>query len=169
MTSAKYNNRKMWLGMLLLLTVLAAIWPMPDRERSIVSASREGGPSRAQHAAIADTTMAKVSFLPLSPEMQSGRHTTVNNLFPAQTWAPPTPPATKQETAPSLPFTFGGRYTEGNDTIVFLMEGNQVHRVRKGETIKEIYRVDKIEPASITLTYLPLGTTQILPTGDLLP
>ena len=38
--------------------------------------------------------------------------------------------------------------------MIFLMEGNQIHRVRKGETVKEVYRVEKIESAFITLTYL---------------
>ena len=166
MAPAKYNNRKIWLGTLLLLTVLAAIWPTTERE-GIVPASRESGSARTHHAA---PTMGEMAALPLAPKTKTGEPATVNDLFPAQTWNTPPPPATKQEpVAPPMPFTFGGRYTEGNDTMIFLVEGNQIYRVRQGDTVKETYRVDKIEAASISLTYLPLGTAQILPTGDLLP
>ena len=49
------------------------------------------------------------------------------------------------------------------------MDGTKMLRVQQGETINEKYRIDKIEQASLSITYLPLGTTQILPTGVLLP
>ncbi|MBI4986641.1 MAG: hypothetical protein HZC24_15190 [Rhodocyclales bacterium] len=92
------------------------------------------------------------------------------DLFPAQTWTPA--PALAPETqpvAPPLPFSFGGRYVEAGRTLVFLMEGERVHAVRVGDTIKGAYRVDAIEPTVVQLTYLPLNLRQSLPTGSVPP
>ena len=68
--------------------------------------------------------------------------------------------------APALPFTYGGRYTEGSNVFVFLNEGAKMHTVRQGDTVNATYRIDNIAPAAITLTYLPLGLQQILQTGS---
>lgn len=169
MARIKFNNRKIGLGLLLLVTVLAAIWPTPD-QNAIVTTTKENISARTIRPTA--TTMPEALFSPLASNTEAGTRATVNDLFPAQTWTPPAPPppASKQEpAAPPLPFAFAGRYVDGNDTMIFLKEGDQMLRVRKGDTIREVYRVDKIEPAAISLTYLPLGTLQTLPTGGLLP
>lgn len=169
MALATLNNRKLWLGSLLLLTVLAALWPVPDREPAS-SKARDGIAASRHHDQAATVGVA---FAPLAGATATDQSALIGDLFPQQTWVPPPPPpppAVQQApAAPPLPFTYGGRYTEGSDTMIFLVEGNQVHRVRQGDTVKEIYRVERIEQASISLTYLPLGTTHILPTGGLLP
>lgn len=166
MAITNLNNRKLWLGSLLLLTVLAALWPVPDREPAS-SRARDGIAAGRPHG---QATMVSVAFAPLSAATAPNESASSGDLFPQQTWAPPTPPVVQQALAtPPLPFKYGGRYTEGNNTMIFLVEANQVHKVRQGDTIKETYRVEKIEQASISLTYLPLGTIQILPTGALLP
>ena len=68
--------------------------------------------------------------------------------------------------APALPFSYGGRYTEGNKVFVFLSEGAKMHTVRQGDTVNATYRIEKIDAAAITLTYLPLGQQQTLQTGS---
>ena len=166
MALATFNNRKLWIGSLLLLTVLAAVWPVPERE----PASSKAGVGIATSRHHDQAAMVSVAFAPLAGATATNQTAVIGDLFPQQTWAPPTPPVIQQTpAAPPLPFTYGGRYTEGSDTMIFLKEGNQVHRVRQGDTVKDTYRVEKIESASISLTFLPLGTTQILPTGGLLP
>lgn len=166
MTLATFNNRKLWLGSLLLLTALAALWPVPDHE--LTSSKARTGKSAGHHQDPA--AMVNVAFAPLTGATATSQPAEIGNLFPQQTWLPsPSPIIQQAPSTPPLPFTFGGRYTDGSRVIIYLMEGNQMHKIQQGETIKEIYRVEKIEQASILLTYLPLGTTQILPTGALLP
>lgn len=166
MALATFNNRKLWLGSLLLLTVLAAVWPVPEREPAAPKTRAGIAASRHQDQA----AMVSVAFAPLAGATATNEPAAIGGLFPQQTWAPPSPPAAQQApAAPPLPFTYGGRYTDGDNVTIFLIEGNQMHKVRQGDTVKETYRIEKIEQASISLTYLPLGTTQILPTGGLLP
>lgn len=166
MALATFNNRKLWLGSLLLLTVLAAMWPVQDRE-PISSKARDGTAASRHHDR---AVMVSMAFAPLAGATAANQPAAIGDLFPQQTWALPPPPVAQQSSAaPPLPFTYGGRYTEGNNITIFLIEGNQMHRVQQGDTIKETYRVEKIEPASISLIYLPLGTTHILPTGGLKP
>lgn len=160
-----FNNRKLWLGSLLLLTVLAAVWPVPDRETA-PSKPRDGITASRHHDQAATIS---VVFAPLTGATATGKPAIIGDLFPSQSWAPPPSAIQQKPVAPPLPFTYGGRYTEGSNTIIFLAEGNQVHKVRQGDKVKEIYRVEKIGAESISLTYLPLGTVQILPTGSLLP
>ena len=38
--------------------------------------------------------------------------------------------------------------------------------VREGMTIEDLYRVDRIAPPNLTLTYLPLGTVQNMTIGE---
>lgn len=118
------------------------------------------------------TTAVTVAFAPFH-EAGAVKSAIIGDLFPQQSWLPPPPlpPPTVQQTptAPPLPFTFGGRYTEGNNITVFLMERNQMHKVKQGDTINGSYRVEKIEQAFISFTYLPMNTSHILPTGVLLP
>jgi hypothetical protein len=167
MNFAIFNNRKFWLGALLLLTVLAAIWPISDRKTASPEAKDSPDSSRRHSPVFAE----KMAFAPLDGAATKTERTTINNLFPSQTWAlpPSSTPIQQKPDAPPLPFSFGGRYTEGGDTMIFLLDGAQVYKVRQGETFKENYQVEKIEAASISIIYLPLGTHQILPTGDLLP
>lgn len=167
MTFAIFHNRKFWLGSLLLLTVLAAIWPISDR-KSASPEAKDRPDSVRRHSPV---SAENIAFAPLDGATIKTERTTINNLFPTQTWATPfvATPAQQEPVAPPLPFSYGGRYTEGSDTMIFLVDGTQVYKVRQGETFKENYLVEKIEAASISLIYLPLGTQQILPTGGLLP
>lgn len=162
----KFDNHKPWLWSLLLLTVLAALWPVSDREPATPEARNGGAASRHHDPA----TGAGVAFSPIAGEAGTDESAPIGDLFPSQTWTPPPPPPIPQKpTAPPLPFTYGGSYTEGGDTKIFLMEGEQVYTARQGDTVKGTYRVEKIEPAAISLIYLPLGTPQTLPTGGLIP
>jgi len=162
----KPSQRKIILGLLLALTAAAALWPLPDEhapERS--KASRDTTPARQG---------AGLPALPRVPERGPARADAAPaaNLFPSQTWTPPPPAASQQASAPvapPLPFSFGGRYVEAGQTMVFLLEGERVHSVRVGDTINAAYRIDAIEATAVQLTYLPLNTRQSLPTGSMTP
>jgi hypothetical protein len=63
--------------------------------------------------------------------------------------------------APPLPFQYFGRLTENGKTEVYVMRGEELLTIAAGQKIGE-YRVDRIDPAAISFTYLPLKTKQQL-------
>jgi hypothetical protein len=67
--------------------------------------------------------------------------------------------------APVLPFTYIGKKLEAGVWEVFLARGEQSFVVREGAVIENTYRIDKIAPPNLSLTYLPLGHTQNLSIG----
>ncbi len=95
-------------------------------------------------------------------------------LFGSQNWNPPPPPAPVQPVnntpppppmAPPLPFTLIGKSVSAGAYEVYLARGEQVYLVRDKMTIDGTYRVDKIVPPMLTLTYLPLNQVQQLNIG----
>jgi hypothetical protein len=152
--------------MVLLLTVVAALWPRAKNDTADgVATSPSTLRSRAP-VLNAPTTLQLRSLTPASP----AQNREIGDLFAHQTVTPPaTYAAPEQPTAPPLPFTYGGRYTEGKNVFVFLSEGEKMHTARLGDTIDAKYRIEKIGPAAITLTYLPLGLEQTLQTGSTTP
>jgi hypothetical protein len=155
------GKRLLW--MVLLLTVVAALWPVPENDTADGVPTR---PSKVRNRASvldASPTQQLRSLAPPSP----AREREIVDLFPRQGWtAPAASAAPEKPMAPALPFTYGGRYTEGSNVFVFLNEGAKMHTVRQGDTVNATYRIDNIAPAAITLTYLPLGLQQILQTGS---
>lgn len=97
-----------------------------------------------------------------------------STLFSAGNWVvapPPPPPAPPPPpppppSAPPLPFAFMGRFEQGDTQMVMLTRGNRVLTASQGDVLENTYRIDRIETSKVTITYLPLGTTQFLPTGS---
>jgi hypothetical protein len=48
---------------------------------------------------------------------------------------------------------------------VILTRGNRVVTAEAGDVLEKVYKIERIEANKVTLTYLPLGTTQSLSTG----
>jgi hypothetical protein len=95
-------------------------------------------------------------------------------LFGSQNWNPPAPPPPVQAVntapppppmAPPLPFKLIGKSVGSGMYEVYLARGEQVYLVREKTTIDGTYRVDKIAPPMLTLTYLPLNQVQQLNIG----
>ena len=158
------GKRILW--MVLLLTVVAALWPVPEDNTAADVAPRPAtGRNRASILANAPAQQIRPLTLPVAV-----RDTEIVDLFVRQGWiAPAANAAPEKPTAPALPFTYAGRYTEGSSTIVYLNEGVKMHQVREGDTVNATYRIDSITPAAVTLTYLPLGLRQTLQTGSTTP
>lgn len=94
-----------------------------------------------------------------------------NGLFDSQSWTPPPPPPPKPApppppTAPPLPFTYLGKKIEDGVWEVYLSQGEQTLIVRAQSTIDGLYRVESIQPPTLSLTYLPLKQTQTLTIGE---
>jgi hypothetical protein len=95
-----------------------------------------------------------------------------SNVFKAMSWyVPPPPPPPKPPppppppTAPPLPFSFLGRYEEGNTLIILLVKGDRIYTVSEGEVIDNTYRVERLTGGQLELTYLPLNIKQTISTG----
>jgi hypothetical protein len=95
------------------------------------------------------------------------------NAFASHSWYVPPPPRPAEPppkaiapTAPPLPFSFLGSYSEsGGARVYYLVKGDRVYDVRSGDTIDHIYQVGREEGGSLVLTYLPLNQRQLLAIG----
>lgn len=70
--------------------------------------------------------------------------------------APPPPPA--RPAPPPMPYRFAGRLHVGNSVEVYLMKGEELVPVKKGDTLDGQYRVEKIGRTEMTLLHLASGT-----------
>ena len=120
-------------------------------------------------AASVQALVARAELFP-SPK---NKNIAVRDLFANRSWTPPPPPVKlappsppPAPVAPPLAFTFIGKKLEAGAWEVFLARGEQSFVVREGSVIDSTYRIDKISPPNLSLTYLPLGQTQSLSIGE---
>ena len=73
---------------------------------------------------------------------------------------PPAPPA---PSAPPLPFTYLGKYIDGEKMEIFVAQGDEHYSVEKGKKIDGQYKVEKVTATAVTFIHLPSGTRQKLP------
>lgn len=67
-----------------------------------------------------------------------------------------------------MPFRYMGRMQEDGGKIqVYLVKGDVLLTAKVGDTLDGTYKVQKIDRQEMTLLYLPLNQTQMLPiAGD---
>jgi hypothetical protein len=90
-------------------------------------------------------------------------------LFGAKDWNPPprrfdkavTSAPTDRAAIPLHRFRQRGR--RDSLMIVFANRQKQDFVLRIGDVLEQTYRVEAIDPQSVTLTYLPLRLTQVVP------
>lgn len=96
-----------------------------------------------------------------------------DELFAPKSWytpppPPPPPPAPTPEaapTAPPLPYTFLGSYTNAdNETVYFLSRDDRVYDVKSGDTLDQAYSLS-VEGSELVFTYKPLNVRQSVPLG----
>jgi hypothetical protein len=85
-----------------------------------------------------------------------------NNPFATRDWtAGPaaSPPASRPPppSAPPLPFTYIGKSVGDGAWEVYLARGDLTYLVRERSVLDGAWRVDRIAPPTLTLTYLPLN------------
>ena len=93
-----------------------------------------------------------------------------SRLFGRQDWTPPPPPPPKPApppppTAPPLPYTVIGKSLEDGKWEVYLASGQNTHIAHEGAVLEGAWRIDRIAPPLMTLTYLPLNQVQQLNIG----
>jgi hypothetical protein len=85
---------------------------------------------------------------------------------PLKTVPPPPPPPPPPPTAPAMPYVFMGRFEQDSTNLIILSRGNRVVTAAQGDILEKTYRVDSIDSNKVTMTYLPLGTTQFISIGS---
>lgn len=122
------------------------------------------------HPSSPGTAHVELERMKRPPQQQDGE-AEIGNVFAATSWyvpPPPPPPAKPQPppkpTALPLPFSYLGRY-EDAALVIMLVKGDRVFTVSEGDVIENTYRVGRISPGMVELTYLPLNIRQTLSTG----
>ena len=164
------------LGLVLLLTVVAAVFAPQPKQAAVVGALPAVGPrERVAVEAHADPLAqdpAEVLGIRSRAEMGQPRP-----AFKPVSWAKPRQPVEPEvkpeiaavvaapEQAPALPFRVLGRYFENGETAVFLQHNERNLVVRVGDVLDGKYEIKSIGEGRMELVYLPLGTQQILDVG----
>jgi len=76
--------------------------------------------------------------------------------------APPVAPS-----APPLPYSYIGKKSEGGVWEVYLALGEEIRVAKPNTVMDQHYRVDRIAPPTLALTYLPLNQAQNMSIGDI--
>ncbi len=150
------------------------------RQRAVNSASVSPNPDKQRPKETGHVELERLDRSGLQQEKNRG----VGDAFNATSWhvqpppprfvpAPPPPPplppqAAPAPTAPPLPFTYMGRYSDTESRFIILTKGDRVYTVAVGDVIENTYRVEKITAGMVNLTYLPLNIEQSLRTGEAL-
>lgn len=160
------TRRKALLLALLMLTVTAALWPLPEEQVSV----RDKAPAKPALDATGSTVpegQKTNGVATRNGETRAG----ITDLFPAQTWAPPIAIATKpaEPEPPPLPFVFGGRYQEEGKSMVFMIAGNEMYALKEGDSLPGGWKLTEIGVSALQFHYAPLNATRSLPMSELRP
>lgn len=150
---------------------LAAFGDTTPQEDVAEAVERPAQPARAPAARAAS---APATILRLQPraDLIGDLSASGDDLFGSQDWTPPAPPPPAAQAgpppppmAPPLPFTFIGKSLEEGKWEVYLASGERTHIAFEGGTLDGAWRVERIAPPLMTLTYLPLNQVQQLNIG----
>ncbi len=158
------NTRHRWLALGLIATLVAAFWPGREDSDEVVETARRVSKPVAAVVPPADgkSTQQAAAVRERLARMQA-------NLFPSQTWVPPppppkpyVPPPPPPPTPPPLPFKYLGRWVDGGQLTLFLVQGEQPIPIQPGQVLSGSWRVDEITETRVVFTYLPLDMQSIL-------
>lgn len=159
-----------------LLVVLAGVgvWslelsrtPEPSSNRRIPVMSHSG--LRPSHV------MAKATSVPIPAEsLIRLPDTMLANLFAKQAWVkpplppppPPPPLPPPPPTAPPLPFKYIGTWQADGEPTYYLQQGRQLIGAKPGQTLENVWRLNKAQGNGLEFDYLPLGQTRALRMGE---
>jgi hypothetical protein len=167
------NRNRMILFACLVLTLAAAAWvsksdddvpnvvvaPVPAQMNAPRKRSANKSQSHEQPVLVLDrlqrSPMAVYDLNPFEPK----------SWFVAPPPAPQPPP--QQPTAPPLPYVFQGKVeVDSGHWVFYLIKGEQLYTVRKGDVFDGTYRLDGIENGNLVIQYLPLSIKQFLPVAS---
>jgi len=150
-----------WLGAALLLTLAATLWSALQSDEDAL-ASVDASPPRAARgrpAAAPSTTTALPGPRSAWPALADAAR---------EAWGvppPPPPPAAPTATpvaeaprAPPFPYQVIGRFDDGPRRLVLLGGALRSLGVAEGEVLDGQWRVERVTPQQMTLTWLPGGS-----------
>ncbi|HET7792716.1 MAG TPA: hypothetical protein VFL64_04960 [Rhizobacter sp.] len=97
------------------------------------------------------------------------------DLFASPSWSAAPPPAPVAPSAPPVPqaaqiappnYRVLGKKLESEVWEVYLGRDDTSFIVRAGDTLEGTWRIDKVEPPSVSMTHVPSGSVHSLPIGD---
>jgi hypothetical protein len=150
--------------------------------RSRAPAPAAAAPVPASRAARDARPQAEVAILRLTPRAmlvgESGEATFASGegVFLGQNWNPPPPPPPPKSAvnapppppmAPPIPFVVIGKAVADGAWEVYLSRADKTYVVRNQTVIDGTYRVDRIAPPLMSVTYLPLNQIQQINIGVL--
>lgn len=131
-----------------------------------------GAPASAPRPASGAREVAILRLQPRDELVGKGAGGDENALFGRQDWTPPPPPPPPQQSAPPpppvappLPYSVIGKSLEEGKWEVYLASGDRTQIAVEGGVIDGAWRVERIAPPLLTLTYLPLNQVQQLNIG----
>ena len=164
------NTRQRWLALALIVTLVAAFWPGSEDSVEVVETVRRVD-RQAAPATVPATVPAKpgTSTPQAAPVARERLAKMQANLFPRQTWVPPPPPPKPSippppppPKPPPLPFKYMGRWVEGGQLTVLLLQGEQPIPIQAGQVLQGNWRVDEVSDRQVVFTYLPLDMQSAL-------
>ena len=72
----------------------------------------------------------------------------------------------KPPTVPGIPFKYIGKIWGDDEYQVFISFNGKNLIIKEGDTIQQTYKVEKISPPSMTLTYIPMNILQSMQIGE---
>jgi len=101
------------------------------------------------------------------------------DLFSSRSWKPaPTlasvteqqlvnqTPVVQAPSVPPMPFQFVGKLDDHSDLQIFLLSGEKIYVVRKGDVIDDTWKIERISDMELSFVYLPLHLSQTLSVGS---
>jgi len=171
--------RRGWL-VVLVITLLAAWFAPKKQDEGVVLTTRSSRAPDVGASATAVSTVSRPSNIPVQvlkirdrslATEGAGAFATISWSGPKLSTAPrvvalapplqPSPPV-----APPSPFRVMGSYTEGDHTVVFLLQADHSWVAHEGDVIAESYKVEHIAANAVHLRYLPLDEVQVLEIGS---
>ncbi len=150
----------------------------PVVRRGAPSPSSAAAPSaRAQAGAKPEVAIARlVPRAQLVGETGDATFGAGEGVFLGQNWNPPAPLPTAAEraaanappppaVAPPVPFNYFGKAVQDGAWEVYLARGDKTYIARNQSVIEGAWRVDRIAPPLLTVTYLPLNQVQQINIG----
>jgi len=108
----------------------------------------------------------------LVPRAQTIRRSPLTSvdIFSTRNWTPPPPPIVAEPVpvpvAPAVPYIYIGKKQESGLWEVYLSRNDTTYVARRGVTLEGTYLVERVEPPTVILKYLPLNQLQSLAIGE---
>lgn len=168
----------------LIATLAATAWVHQQKQRQIESEALELLVEPTSSAEVTQKTMnhrpdseiaVQTEFhmkMPMqsNAELLNTKSQNTMDLFKPHQWMPPVQEVTNLAESlvpepppiPVMPFLYLGKFEDKSGLVVYLMDGDVLLKVSKGEVIDQSYRLDSISDNSLVLTYLPQNVRQTL-------